>query len=276
MSRFSWACALIVGLFPACACAQPQPWILPAMSSADLAAVQELEQRVTLQWQNVPLEEAVLDVRRRYGVTLHLDRQRLEDIGISTNQTISVDAHDVRLKHALRRALREFEATFIVQDGAIVITSEEASDTVLPVTVYDVTGLVHRGSEHSDYCWLPEVITTAIEPQSWDDVGGPGTIEEFFFPDRDRCLIVVSQTLENHEKVTQLLQRLWDIYEVSPRQSPSRAVSDRSSHASRSPAAKAASAASASKAYTNSRRSSGRGPRRYAEVPSWAAPALHD
>lgn len=56
--------------------------------------------------------------------------------------------------------------------------------------------------ELSDAENLIHLITTTVEPDTWDEVGGPGTIAEY------KGLLVVSQTWEVHEKVERLLNML--------------------------------------------------------------------
>jgi HAAS domain-containing protein len=56
--------------------------------------------------------------------------------------------------------------------------------------------------ELSDAENLIRLITTTVGPDSWDEVGGPGTVAEY------KGLVVVSQTWEIHEKIERLLNML--------------------------------------------------------------------
>ncbi|MEE2639091.1 MAG: hypothetical protein VX768_00570, partial [Planctomycetota bacterium] len=61
------------------------------------------------------------------------------------------------------------------------------------------------GAAMADFDPLIELIQNTIDPQSWLDTnGGPGTINEF----RANLSLVVSQTLENHERIQDLLESL--------------------------------------------------------------------
>lgn len=60
------------------------------------------------------------------------------------------------------------------------------------------------GGVIADFDTLIELITTTIEPDSWDEVGGPGTIAEF----PTNLSLVISQTQEIHEKISDLLEQL--------------------------------------------------------------------
>ncbi|MEE2707221.1 MAG: hypothetical protein VX988_09230 [Planctomycetota bacterium] len=60
------------------------------------------------------------------------------------------------------------------------------------------------GGSQADFDALIELIQTTIEPDSWDEVGGPGSIAEF----ETNLSLVISQTQEIHEKITDLLEQL--------------------------------------------------------------------
>ncbi|MBI3837715.1 MAG: general secretion pathway protein GspD [Planctomycetia bacterium] len=60
------------------------------------------------------------------------------------------------------------------------------------------------GGAQADFDSLIELITTTVKPQTWDEVGGPGSISEF----RNNLSLVISQTQEVHEDIVDLLEQL--------------------------------------------------------------------
>ncbi len=60
------------------------------------------------------------------------------------------------------------------------------------------------GGSLADFDTLIELITTTVEPDTWEDLGGPGTLQGF----PTNLSLVVSQTQEIHEKVADLLTQL--------------------------------------------------------------------
>jgi len=60
------------------------------------------------------------------------------------------------------------------------------------------------GGVQPDFDSLIKLITSTVKPQSWSDVGGPGSIEPFPV----NLSIVVSQTQEVHEEIVDLLEQL--------------------------------------------------------------------
>jgi hypothetical protein len=72
--------------------------------------------------------------------------------------------------------------------------------------VYPVADLLGKGTEtkHDDLEELLDVIVTTVEPRSWTENGGEGTVEYYY---RARA-VVVNQTPEVHEQIAELLASL--------------------------------------------------------------------
>ncbi len=60
------------------------------------------------------------------------------------------------------------------------------------------------GGTQADFDSLINLITGTVKPQTWDSVGGPGSIEPF----ETNLSIVVSQTQDVHEEIVDLLEQL--------------------------------------------------------------------
>lgn len=60
------------------------------------------------------------------------------------------------------------------------------------------------GGAGADFSSLIELITTTIAPTTWDEVGGPGAIQEY----ANNLSLVISQTQEVHEEIADLLAQL--------------------------------------------------------------------
>jgi general secretion pathway protein D len=60
------------------------------------------------------------------------------------------------------------------------------------------------GGAQADFDSLIELITTTVKPTTWDEVGGPGSIQEF----RNNLSLVISQTEDVHAEIVDLLEQL--------------------------------------------------------------------
>jgi hypothetical protein len=65
-----------------------------------------------------------------------------------------------------------------------------------------VADLVTLGSDFPDFASLIEIITSTVGPSTWDEVGGPGTIQQF------PGVLVISQIEQVHHQIEQLLASL--------------------------------------------------------------------
>jgi hypothetical protein len=63
-----------------------------------------------------------------------------------------------------------------------------------------------KGEAWTDYDSLIELITSTVQPQTWDVVGGPGSIAPMAVRGED--VIVLSQTQDVHDEIEALLGRL--------------------------------------------------------------------
>lgn len=59
-------------------------------------------------------------------------------------------------------------------------------------------------SHTADFSRLIELVTSTIEPQSWDEVGGPGSIREY----QTTLSLVIRQTQQVHDEIADLLGQL--------------------------------------------------------------------
>ncbi len=98
----------------------------------------------------------------------------------------------------MRLILEELDLTYLIQDEVLKITSKEKADEVLITQVYRLNGVVSQNDRTRHTAQLIDLITSTIQPDSWQDQGGPGSIDPF------RGLLVVSQKLDVHEEIQAL------------------------------------------------------------------------
>ncbi len=60
------------------------------------------------------------------------------------------------------------------------------------------------GGSQANFDSLIDLITTTVKPQTWDEVGGPGSISPF----QNNLSLVISQTEDVHEEIVDLLEQL--------------------------------------------------------------------
>jgi hypothetical protein len=187
---------------------------------AESRAERILSTRTSLVWQDTTIEAFAAQLRQQFGIDVWIDVKALDDVGIDAKSPLTA-AHmdDVVLEEALDIALDQLELTIVVRDELLVITTPEEADSQLATRVYPVGDLVSIHSSrrwsanplYDDFDTLINLITSTLSPESWEDVGGAGAIEEF---PGGRSL-VISATREVHRQVHGLLGALRSARRVS-------------------------------------------------------------
>jgi serpin B len=148
------------------------------------------------------------EIERRFDIEVQIDSRALNEASIPETLELSIDLHDVALVSALNAALRFDKLTWGIWDESLWITTESEADQHLTVIIYNVADLGDTdGDETSvDFEVLTDAISTTVAPNSWDTVGGPGSIAPFSCS--GISALVISQTWKVHLQIGNLLADL--------------------------------------------------------------------
>ena len=174
--------------------------------TAEAAVRRALAKRVELKYEKQPLEQVAADLQAKLGVPVYLDPRPLADVGIATNTPVTFSIANVSAKAAIALMLRQLNLATVVRHESLMITTPEEAESMLDARVYDVADLGLPGQEEPDYDALTNVVTGCIRPETWDGVGGPGSIVPFHAAGIK--VLVVSQTDQRHEEIECLLAEL--------------------------------------------------------------------
>jgi hypothetical protein len=173
----------------------------------------ELQMPITVDFVEAALEEVAAYLQDVAKINVVIDRRALNDVGIGTDVPITFHARDIRLEHALRHILKGLDLTYVVRDQVLLITTPEVCECMLVTRLYPVADVLGPASGRDLFGdplrpatadELIDLITATARPDTWDEVGGPGSIAAF--PGED--LLVVSQTDDVHQEVVGILTRV--------------------------------------------------------------------
>jgi hypothetical protein len=205
-----------------------------------------------------------------------IDEKALEESGVESGKaSITVRGQALPLVGIFDHVLDQQQLAWRVRHGAIVITTHEENErSGLELQVYPVADLLDTTPRHVDELDdlvetepLVDLIVTTVAPDSWDEVGGPGSIR--LLP--ERSVLVISQMREVHESIERLLTALRAAPLASPIASPTSALQPTHARGSR---AIGAPAQGTSRAGTND--SPVRTFRRMTSTPRWLLPRSHE
>lgn len=181
--------------------------------AAELEARAEaaLSRQVSVDFVDTPLRDFAAEIRRLAGVNCVLKIVQLAEATIQVDHPVNVTLSNVSIDTVLRHALRAIELSYLVEDGVVLITSREDSQQpqnlvtrIYPVRDLVVTHSMANNRARFDFMPLMDLITSTVEPDSWQDVGGPASVAGSGNSD----ILVIVQRRDIHERIGALLSTL--------------------------------------------------------------------
>ncbi|HZY88190.1 MAG TPA: hypothetical protein VFE78_25365 [Gemmataceae bacterium] len=170
----------------------------------------KLNTPVSMNFVDQTLKTVLDDIHSWNNINIYVDEPALVQEGISLDHPITIRLEQVSLKSALNLILHNLHLTYVIKDEVLQITTMPYARGKLMTATYKVADLVRPGKwkgkaeKKNDVDTLIRLITSTIEPRSWDVQGGRGIVD-YHTPSRS---LVVNQTADIHEQVVDLLSAL--------------------------------------------------------------------
>jgi hypothetical protein len=146
-----------------------------------------------------------------YSIPIQLDVPALEATGLSAEEKMTANIHNVSLRSALRLILKRHQLTYIIQDEVLIITTPEEAESQLVTCVYDLRGVTEDTSEATVGDAI-DTIVACVATETWAKNGGGEAEIRALKPG----LIIVSQTQAVHEEIVGLLDTIRDVRTEKP------------------------------------------------------------
>ncbi|MDY0169701.1 MAG: serine/threonine-protein kinase [Thermoguttaceae bacterium] len=185
-----------------------------------------LREPIAAPWQfdNKPLAEALDDIAAAQRLTIVVDRSALRETGIDPDTTgVNMIASRGAFGDTLRSLLKNVNMTFVPlgdpETLSIEVTTPRQARERLTTVVFPVSDFMNQHGS-LDFTSLIEGITVAVAPSSWDQVGGPASIQA----QGDPPGLLVRQTWEAQLEIKRVLDELRRTREeaaaASPKETP--------------------------------------------------------
>ncbi|MCH7686322.1 MAG: hypothetical protein IH899_06535, partial [Planctomycetes bacterium] len=205
-------------------------WNELRQSKVSPAILKALEKHASLQFHEVSLADIMRELSRSFGMNIILDTQGMEEEGVTGKTPVTIHVDGIKLKSALNLILKPLNLTYQARDEVLFITSKSRARGKLVAVTYPVAELVipipisgpvpaneilhweRKNAENPlsarspviDVDTLIETIQSTVQPDSWDEVGGPATIRYFV----TTLSLVIRQTPQAHQEIADLLEQL--------------------------------------------------------------------
>lgn len=188
--------------------------------------LKQLQRATDIQAQNQPLSEVLRTLAAQSGINIHLDTRGLKEVGLTPETPVTIEARGIKLKSILVLMLEPQDLGFTIRDETLVVTSKTRAQGKPTVRTYYVADLViptpHAGPTSADdktaaaspdFDALIKLIQTTVAPDSWQSVGGNGSISKH----EPALSLVVRQSAKNHWQIEGLINqfRAMQYFQVS-------------------------------------------------------------
>lgn len=128
-----------------------------------------LESETTIEFPGNPLRDVMEYLSQIHNMPIIIDETALSDLGISSDEEVSLVISDITLQSALDLLLENvagIELDYVIKDEVLKITTREEADQFLETRVYNVRGF----TSEFDEVMLANVIRKSVQPRSWMNV----------------------------------------------------------------------------------------------------------
>jgi hypothetical protein len=164
-----------------------------------------LSAQITMDEKDVPLQGLLDRFEKQYGIKIEVNKDASEQLMINLETTpVSIRARGTSLRTVLKQALGDARLTYVIADGKVQVMTPEQAGNLMSRRVYYVGDLVDTLGFADPFgvgqlnavrglLALTQLIKS-IEPQSWVEGGGKGTIQF----NLSTMSLVISQSAEMH------------------------------------------------------------------------------
>ena len=184
---------------PACVCGQG---LAPSASPAESVQFHLRYDRVSIDFFETPLAEAIDEIAEQHHLQILFDRASLDTGGVDSRRTVTIEVDDVPLEVALSLILREHELCFSLVDQVVVVLTKEEAEATPMRRVLDIGSFIDRFHADQSATNFMKMIQLAVAPEAWEPNGGLGTMSYV------QGQLVICNTYEVIRHVEQLLQDL--------------------------------------------------------------------
>lgn len=169
----------------------------------------KLNEPVTVRLDGVPLRAGVEQVVTQIGTPLDFDKVAIEEEGLTLEDAVSLELADISAATVLRRLLRPYDLTTIIDGEVLVVTTRASADEHLTTRAYPVADLVVP-AEGGDAAPGTQSVVSTIQQSTdgpWLDIDGTGgTISPHYYG--GVVAVAVRQTDDIHREIESILYRL--------------------------------------------------------------------
>ncbi len=162
---------------------------------------------IMVEFDRVPLQTALSQLSDKIGTDIRIDEVSLTDVGIPTDEPVTLTMRDKSVETALRFLLQPLELTAVPDLGRLLVTTTEVAEARWQVVLHDVSDVCKSKDQ-------TEQLSRAILNETggpWEDIDGVGGVIKVPVSG----IMVVRQTEKQLQEVRELLAAYRQAVDIS-------------------------------------------------------------
>lgn len=147
----------------------------------------------------VNLRDVFEALQDEYQIPIHLDIVALEEIGLNSDEIVTINVRDVSLRSGLRLLLHDLQLTYVIENEVLMITTPQKAEENFKTCVYNVSDLIDARNEKEDIAALIDVLKMSLPEPSTD------RNESTDIKPLKSGLLVIKQASAAHAQISELL-----------------------------------------------------------------------
>ncbi len=119
---------------------------LPQYLEREAAISKALDKRISVDFDDRALTDALRDLRTRLGIEIQLDSRGIVDADVSATVPINIRAESLPLRTILARMLEPLSLAAAMDRGVLMVTSKGKADEVFRVVIYPISDFLPAGT----------------------------------------------------------------------------------------------------------------------------------
>lgn len=134
--------------------------------------VSALKASTDFDFSETPLVEVVDTIAKRHSIPVVIDSEGLAAESVTQDTPVSLRVNGIRLENAMKLVLRPHRLTAVVSEEVLLVTAEQFADKyTISTRIYPFENSTIERDQ------LAKLLQSKIAPQSWHEVGGPGSVD---------------------------------------------------------------------------------------------------
>lgn len=175
--------------------------------SSDARVREALASPTHMEFTEMPLIDAVDYLKDHHGIEIQLDNRALEDAGVGSDTPVTRMLNGLPLSSSLRLLLGEYDLTYLVRDGVLMITTEPEADNYLELKVYDLTKIIGQDAKATE---VAEALALLRRPQRLRGARSSSSepTPDYFTVVPFRNLLIIRASQHDHDEIDKLFAEL--------------------------------------------------------------------